>query len=316
MLRMSYMNFIMQSISSLVTQTKMFGALNLHDTNIFSEDFYRDLLNLLYGYNLVNLNGSQPNAAAIDLIDRTAKLVVQVSATDTKQKIEDSLNKKILENYVGWNFKFVLIVNDQNDLRKKTYNNPYNLNFNPSKDISDVTSILSDIQHLDFDRLKEVYEFISKELIAPFAPLVTSDLTEIIRILANNPNPEDWAPDKVVEFEIDKKIDYNELIYSKAIINDYKAWIMSVQKAYNEFDAQGANKSFFVYRMIRDFYLQNKALMKGDELFEKVRCCVIEYVMEHLGTLELTAESIDVCARALVVDAFVQCKIFERPKTD
>jgi hypothetical protein len=317
MSRQNYINFIGQKLAVLVTQTKLFGKLNMHDINILSEDFYRDLLNLLYGYNLENLNGSQQNVAAIDLIDRAAKMVVQVSVTDTKQKIEDSLKKEILGNYVGWNFKFVLIAYDQNDLRKKSYTaNPYNLSFDPSVDICDVASILSDIQHLPIERLKEIYEFISKELIDTSVPLVTSDLTEIIRILSSNLNPEDWPLDKGVEFEIDNKIDFNELVYSKAIINDYKAWIMSVQQAYDEFDALAANRSFFVFRMIRDFYLQNRALMKGDKLFEKVRCCVVEYVLDHLGTSGLSAESIDVCATALVVDAFIKCKIFERPKTD
>jgi hypothetical protein len=43
---------------------------------------------------------------------------------------------------------------------------------------------------------------------------------------------------------------------------------------------------------------------------------VVDYVLEHLGTMEISAESLDVCARALVVDAFVQCKIFERPIAD
>jgi hypothetical protein len=294
----------------------MFGKLNMHDINILSEDFYRDLLNLLYGYNLVNLNGIQQNTPAIDLIDRQAKMVVQVSVTDTKQKIDDSLKKKFLAGYAGWKFKFLLIAQDQTDLRKKSYDNPYNLNFNPSTDIFDVTSILSDIQNLNIDRLKEVYEFLIKELTDPSVPLVTSDLTEIIRILSSNPNLEDWTLDKGSEFEIDKKIDFNELIKSKAIINDYKTWIMSVQQAYDAFDAQGVNKSFFVLRMIRDFYLQNKSLMKGDELFEKVHRCVVEYVKSHLGSLVLSNESIDVCARALVVDAFIKCKIFERPKTD
>jgi hypothetical protein len=316
MSRQNYINFIGQKLSSLVTQTKMFGTLNLHDINILSENFYRDLLNLLYGYNLENLNSTQQNVAAIDLIDRAAKMVVQVSVTDTKQKIEESLNKKNLGDYTGWNFKFVLIADDQNELRKKSYRNPYNLNFEPSRDIYDVISIFSDIQNLTIDRLKDVYEFISKELIDPSVPLVTSDLTEIIRILASNPNIEVWTPDKVAEFEIDNKIDYNELIHSKAIINDYKAWIISVQQAYSAFDAQGANKSFFVHQKIRDFYTQNKTLMKGDQLFEKVHRCVVDYVLEHLGTMEISAESLDVCARALVVDAFVQCKIFERPIAD
>jgi hypothetical protein len=48
---------------------------------------------VLFGWELQNLNVVQQNAAGIDLVDTTNKIIVQVSATATKQKIESALAK-------------------------------------------------------------------------------------------------------------------------------------------------------------------------------------------------------------------------------
>ena len=64
-----------------------------------SENFYRDFINLLYGWSLENANNRLQNIEAIDLIDDNVKLIVQVSATATKTKINNSLSKKSIEEY-------------------------------------------------------------------------------------------------------------------------------------------------------------------------------------------------------------------------
>ena len=43
-------------------------------------------------YNLKNLNETLQNVEAIDLIDEKKKIVIQVSSTNKKKKIESSLN--------------------------------------------------------------------------------------------------------------------------------------------------------------------------------------------------------------------------------
>ena len=65
-----------------------------------SENFYRDFINLLYGWSLENANNRLQNIEAIDLIDDNVKLIVQVSATATKTKINNSLSKKHNKNLI------------------------------------------------------------------------------------------------------------------------------------------------------------------------------------------------------------------------
>ncbi|EGQ98798.1 hypothetical protein VCHE39_1684 [Vibrio cholerae HE39] len=55
-------------------------------------------MNLLYGYELENLNKVLQNVEAIDLIDHKNKIIIQVSSTCTKNKVESALEKEIIKN--------------------------------------------------------------------------------------------------------------------------------------------------------------------------------------------------------------------------
>ncbi len=71
MKRQEYFNFIEEKLSSLATRIEMRGDLNLLDLHLRAENFYLDFFNLLFGWNLINLNVEQPNVAGIDLVDKT-----------------------------------------------------------------------------------------------------------------------------------------------------------------------------------------------------------------------------------------------------
>ena len=162
--RTEYYKYIEDKLHILARKITTKGKLNLLDLHIHSENFYLHLFNLLYNYNLENLNQSLQNVEAIDLVDHVNKIIIQVSSTNTKQKIELTLEKEIVKKYSNYTFKFISIAEDATNLRKKTFTNPHFISFNPHKDIYDITSILSKILSLDIDKQKEIYRYIQKEL--------------------------------------------------------------------------------------------------------------------------------------------------------
>ena len=162
--RSEYFNYIERELSILATRINVRGGLNILDLNIHAENFYLHFFNLLFGWNLTNINSIQQNAAGIDLVDTTNSIIIQVSATATKQKIESALNKKDISNYPGYSFKFISISKDTEDLRTKTFANPYNLTFSPASDIFDIASLLKIIVGLEIDQQKGIYDFLKKEL--------------------------------------------------------------------------------------------------------------------------------------------------------
>lgn len=308
-------DYIEERLLVLTYRVKVRGKLNILDLHIHSENFYRDFLNILYGWNMDNLNKAVHNVEAIDLIDKKHQIVVQVSATNTKQKIENSLSKAFLTDYSGWTFKFVSIVEITDNLRTKSFENKYGLQFNPKEDIIDMVSILREILNFSTDNLKKVYDFVIQELGNDLTESVlVSDLVCVITMLAQVDTSEFEGFRLENEFKVDEKINFNSLVRAADIIKEYNVWQMAVRKVYATFDAEGTNKSYFVLQKIRSFYIAHKQTLSGDDLFDAVLKDVKNEIKENVSSKELSYEAIDVCADILVVDAFIRCKIFENPK--
>ena len=113
-----YVTKIKTLIDILKVEIKDSGKLNLLDINVHVEDFFRDLLNLIYGWQLQNMNQRNLNAAGGDLWYDDDKIVIQVSSTTTKDKIQSSIDKLSAEQFAGYRFKFLRIDGDVIKLRK------------------------------------------------------------------------------------------------------------------------------------------------------------------------------------------------------
>jgi hypothetical protein len=109
--RQETFNFIEKKLTYLAFRLEVRGGLNILDLHLHSENFYLHLLNLLFDWKLQNHNAERNNSTGIDLVDTTNKIIVQVSATATKQKIESALSKD-LSNYNHYKFKFISISKD------------------------------------------------------------------------------------------------------------------------------------------------------------------------------------------------------------
>ena len=119
--RSDYFNYIDEKLHVLALRIVTRGKLNILDLHTHSEDFYCSFFNLLFDYKLVNLNDSLQNVEAIDLIDHCNKIVLQVSATNTKAKVESALSKPVIKKYSKYTFKFISIAKDASNLRNHTY---------------------------------------------------------------------------------------------------------------------------------------------------------------------------------------------------
>lgn len=305
---------ITERLSTLSTAINLSGQLNVLNLHSHAEDFYQHFFKKLYDWDLKNLNTGKTNTEAIDLVCEQHKIVIQVSSTSSKEKIESALNKKILENYNGYSFKFISISKDASDLRKKSYKNPYNILFEPLNDIYDTASILKHIKTLDIKTQEDVFNFIQSELgqITSNTKL-DSNLTKIIEILSKEDLNQNDNPITVNSFEIERKISFNNLTSAKHIVNDYTVNHNRLEKLYSEFDESGANKSNSVLAAIRKEYLANLNTKKDDELFFLIINNLQQKIKNSPNFFEITEEELNVCVNIIVVDSFIRCKIFENP---
>jgi hypothetical protein len=309
-----YFDYIEEKLSILTTRVELRGKLNILDLHIHSENFYLHFLNLLFDWKLENENANLQNVPSIDLIDRTNKIFIQVSATNTKKKIEDTLAKDILKDYSHYSFKFISISKDASDRRKETFSNPYNITFTPQTDIYDVKSILDFIISLTIDKQRETQEFIKKELGHDTdIEKLDSNLTTIVNILAKE-NLNDNSNLNLKSFEIDRKIEHNSLERAKYTIDDYKIHHNRLERIYSEFDKQGVNKSFSVLQSIRQEYIELISSISGDELFLKVKDNIIEKIRQSANFVKIPMDELELGVDIMLVDAFIRCKIFENPE--
>lgn len=313
MKRVIYFDFIEEKLCTLSKRIEAKGKLNLLDIHGHSENFYLHFFNLLYNYELKNLNNKLQNVEAIDLIDKKNKIIIQVSATCTKRKIESALRKEIINVYKDYTFKFISISKDASALRKSSIKNPYSINFSSANDIYDLPSILKFISSRNIDEIKVIYEFIKKELSEePDAIKLDSNLATIINVLSK----EQWdeATPTINSFDIERKITYNELTKHSNTIKEYCIYQPRVEQKYAQFDSMGVNKSKSVLSSIHRLYLNYKNNNDADTIFSLVIDGIREKVLNSGNFTSIPIDELDLCIDILVVDAFIRCKILENPE--
>jgi hypothetical protein len=313
--RQIYFDEIESRLSWLATRIELRSSLNILNLNLHSEDFYIHFLNAVFGFELVNLNDVQQNVPGLDLVDNKKKLVVQVSSTATKQKIEASLAKN-LTRYAGYTFRFVSISKKVSGLKKLGIQNLSGLLYDPEKDTLDLSKILAHIKSQSIEKVKVIRDLVCRELkFEVDREKAESNLASIIEILADVDwkLPRGFSP-QTIPYDIEKKISFNKLSTAQVLINDYKAYYFKVDQIYSTFDQQGANKSLSVLNGLRTLYLEQMDNSDADMIFNSIVRRAIEIVIDSKNYAPRPIEELQMSVEILTVDAFIRCKIFENPE--
>jgi hypothetical protein len=163
--RQTYINEIIERLTFLKTKVDLSKALNLTDINIHSENFYRDFLNLLYGYALQNINIIEPNASAIDLGDKAKRIAFQVTSTasldKTKKTVKSFIRKKY---YLDYDRLVMLNITTKANHREKFVGDESTYQLNVKEDIWEMGEIVRDINALELDQIKKVLAFLKEEI--------------------------------------------------------------------------------------------------------------------------------------------------------
>ncbi len=314
--RSTYFNYIEDKLSTLCYRVRIRGKINLLDLNIYSETFFAQFLNFLFGYKLNNMNCIKQNIEGIDLIDTENKIIAQVSSTYTKQKVDKSLSKDIFKHYPDFHFKFIAITEDVKNLKYKSFNNPHQVIFTPEEDIYDIKTLLNFILNMEVKEQYKLYEFIKSELGSPIDTVkVDTNLASIIGILSEENLSDVTDFPEINSFEILRKIEFNDLLTVQWIIDDYKIYYKKLHEKYQEFDEQGTNKSLSVLNIIRRQYIKLAGKIEDpQELFFGIMRNIIDIIHNSNNYIEIPYEELEMCVSILVVDAFIRCKIFKNPE--
>lgn len=161
---------IKRLISRWATEIRLNNAFNYYDINLLGEDIARDLLNIIYDYNLVNLNEKQKNYPGIDLGDEKVKICFQVTSRNDVRKIKDGLGK-FKQNGVHTytkGIRFFILKDESRDYKKQTTEEFKSIlpGFEPEEHIITLIDLIRDIHQLyisDSDGFKEVSALLERE---------------------------------------------------------------------------------------------------------------------------------------------------------
>lgn len=290
------------------------SKLTLQNTNVLAEDFYCALLNCMYGWNLVNANGVIQNTEGIDLIDTKGKLFVQVSATRTAKKVRHSLDElKGKPEYKDYCFKFLSIAEKADNLRRCKFSVPEGISFNPHEDVMDVASLLRTVQHEDIDKLAELNALVDKELgVLGHTTVFSSGLSYVVCKLSSVSLEDSEAAFDLKKYRIDEKIKINNIGYWEDVICDYKIYVNQLRGIYSDYDQLGQNKSLAIQETLKTIYRMNKRKAQGEELFDIIQEEAFAMIRD-VEDASMSEDEVKMYLRIILVDAFIECQIFEKP---
>jgi len=211
-------NDIIERLSWIKAQVSLYNKINLTDINILSESFYKDLLNLTFGYQLTNINIDERNAAAIDLGDESNKIAIQVTSSSDLKKarktvtsfVEKKLNQKYKE------LKIFNITTKKKHKEKEVCVEDWKLD--TDKDIWDVEWLISQISELKLEKISEISKFLEREVTTNTTPTFSKEVGTILRLIeyisddahpeAGNGYVEEPFPDRKINERFSDYADY------------------------------------------------------------------------------------------------------------
>jgi hypothetical protein len=178
---------VVMKLSVLRYMVKARSKRGLTDLNRDCESFIRDVLNIVYGYELVNLNHTALNSAAIDLADDHARLAVQVTASSEAAKIKKTLEKFIAHELdKNYDTLMVMMLVEKKDYRTK-FESTEKLSFDPAKHVLDVDDVIAATEKLGLDELQRLSDFVDRELPSVSRALEPESLLAQAEQVAANP---------------------------------------------------------------------------------------------------------------------------------
>lgn len=217
--RQTYISIITKRLTYLQKEVENFNSLNLTDINVFAENFYRDLFNLI-GFEFNNTNFESNNFAHIDLIDTVNKQAIQVTSQNDNTKIKEAIDGFFAKpENKDYKLQILLISKDAKDYKTKFGNS-----FNHKEDVLDIKRLLAIINDIkEIDAIKNIADFLNKNVLTDRRKIECSEVETIMALIEflskdNNRIISDVVDNVDPEFKVFKR--FSE--HSEFIITQYK----------------------------------------------------------------------------------------------
>ena len=143
-------------LGTLVSSVEIAIRANLASSNVAAENTLMELLNRVYGWNLVNANSVSQNYAGVDLIDEEQKIGIQVTSSMDTEKIRHTL-EKVSTLDIPFQRVIVLFISSRSVTRTMKAHAG-------TMELWNIPDVYRDAIALNTDRLREIIDLMDKEL--------------------------------------------------------------------------------------------------------------------------------------------------------
>lgn len=315
-----YLKEIAQSLALLSKEIALLNAVNLYDINIIAEDFFPGLLNLIYGYDLKNINIIEKNAPSIDLFDKKNRIAVQVTSDNDSDKIKHTIKEFIdNESYNEYDRLVVLILTHKKNY-STTFDTEGKFDFDKKKDIWDIENLIKDIRGLDTEKIKKISTYLSEELSNKYYSVKESQASEVETIIDLI---EYISEHKEVRKPCEAEVDPEYKIYKrfKDFSNNLTMEYTTLLTVYGEAlkivnDILGIDEAQDIIIM---FYLQDISMHFLDEAQDNPVVALNKLVTYFDNKLSSNGKKYDrIAIKFYLINEMIKCNVFpnERSKYD
>lgn len=310
------LSLIIQRFSYLRNIIEMSVAQNLTSLNVISENFFRDLLNLILKSKFQNLNVDLGNAAAIDLGDKSQAMCIQVTSTGDKSKITKTV-KKFVEHGLHNDYKrlIVLIATKKKKYQADKASSPNSeFEIDLKKDVWDWDDLVKLANDLIQDDLSEVRAFVEAgikfEVVA--TPLnEVGTFIDLMEILSDETHDE-AGKGVLKEPDPEGKIKHRFSSHADYLLEQYGMHFAEYGAVLAETIKQGDLGSARVRRLGLHLATKSNAILvvsEGDpkEALEKL----VEFYVDALQ--KYNKHSDEGAVRFFMLDQMVKCHVFPNP---
>lgn len=158
-----YFSNINAKLTWYVDTIKNDNVVGYQDANHDAEDVFCFILNVIYDYELKNLNREVNNFPGIDLGDFKNRISVQVTSDNRSSKIKDTLKTFLRKDYINSFDRLIILIIGE----KKGYSFKYNsgaLSFDLKKDIIGLKELIIEIKKLPEEKLIKISEYVDSKI--------------------------------------------------------------------------------------------------------------------------------------------------------
>lgn len=258
--RQTYISIITKRITYLQKEVENFNSLNLTDINVFAENFYRDLFNLI-GFKFNNTNFESNNFAHIDLIDTVNKQAIQVTSQNDNIKIKEAIDG-FFSKPENKDYKLQILLISKN---AKDYKTKFGKNFNHKEDVLDTKRLLAIINDIkEIETIKDIADFLDKNVLTERRKTECSEVETIMELINY------------------LSLNKNRIIIDKAVNVDPK----------NKIENRFSEHSYYLKQQYSDLFARyNGALVEATSKIDGVEAEIISDFLKDESDIILTKES-------------------------